>query len=812
MKTILKKYGVYLVAAVLFVMASVLYCFPATQGKVLSSPDNIHARCAAAEESYFTQQTGQVSWWCDSMFGGMPSYQIKGGQYKADHMLAPLRSLLQRGHYSPVWALIMYFCCFFLLFLSLDIDKWLSIVGSFALTFSSYFLIIIVAGHNTKTSAIALMCAVLAGFFFLMRGKYGIGVFVTLLASAVGITTHPQMTYYVFLLIGLLWLVELPRRIKEKKVKGFLIATAVFAGCAGVGVLANSSNVFANSEYVKETVRGGGDKAPNMDFITDFSYGPLESFSLLIPGVTGGSSQMDMGTDSHYYKALKKDKVLSKKAKELASMAPLYWGGQPFTDGNVYVGAVVCFLFLLGLLLVRGPVKWGLAVATLLSILLALGGNIMPLTKFFIQYVPLYSKFRALSSILVVTQIAMPLLGFLAVGAILKGEIPQQKALRGVYIAAGISAGLCLLFAILGPFVFSFKSPVDASIKYLDEALYSALQADRKALLVRDSLRSAGFIVAAAALLVFYLRGKKIKFKKAWVVAALGTLVVLDMWPVDRRYFSEKHFVTRKHDTKQFEMTEWEKELQKDTTFFRVLNLSYSRTPFSEARTSLYYKSIGGYSAAKLRRFQDIIDQHLRDMPVFGMLNTKYLITRDEGDGSQIVEYPYALGNAWFVDRIVVAQNDQEESEALMKIDLSNTAVVGKEFAGFIRPASGDRDLLRSVRLVSHAPNAREYYCSTAVPATVVFSEIWYPHGWKAFIDGEPAQLFRANYLLRALNVPKGNHTIRMIFDPESIKKGDALAVPAVILIYLALAAVVIVSLIRRLSSSRRNRQSEAGA
>lgn len=815
MKAFFKKYGVYLAAAVLFVLASIIYCFPALEGKVLHSGDNINANCAAAEESYFTQQTGEVSWWCDSMFSGMPSYQIKGGQYKADHMLSPLRSLLHRGHYNPIWALILYFCCFFLLFLSLDIDKWLSIAGSFALTLSSYFIIIIATGHNTKTSAIALMCAVLAGFFFLLRGKYGIGIFVTLVASAVGITTHPQMTYYVFMLIGLLWLVELPGRIREKKMKGFLVATAVFAGCVGTGLLANSSSIFANSEYVKETVRGGsGEEASDVKFVTSFSYSPLESFSLLIPGVMGGSSQAELSEDSHMFKTARKNTGNAKLARDLSSSVPLYWGGQPFTAGNVYVGAIVCFLFLLGLLLVRGPLKWGLGLATLFSLLLALGSHVMPLTKLFMLYFPLYSKFRAVSTILLVAQIAMPLLGFLGLQAVLDGSIPKKKALRSIYIAAGVTAGICLLFALIGPSVFSFKAPADSSLSYMDDSLYAALIADRKALLVRDSLRSAAFILAAAFLLFFFLWDKKGRLKRAWVMAAVGALVVLDLWLVDRRFLSDSNFVTPKENSKGYTMKDWEKTLQNVPGFFRVFNNSSGENPFSEARTSLYLKSVGGYNAAKLKRYQDIIDQHLRvrHMPVYGMLNTKYIIQKGKDGKEEILEYPYALGNAWFVDQYVITKNDQEESDALTFVDLSNTAVVSEEFRGLLPEFKVTPDPERTVRLTSHAPNSREYDYTNSAPGTLVFSEIWYPHGWKAFIDGKPAQLFRANYVLRALNVPAGHHTVRMIFDPDSVKKGNALAVPFVVLVYLALAAVVIIEVVRRLLAAKRNRRGGADA
>ena len=465
-RSFLKQYGACLAAILLFISASLIYCYPALQGKVLSSEDKVNARCAARETYQYHKETGRVTWWCDSMFSGMPTYHIKGGQFKADRWLTPLTGILHKGQRNPIWAFLLYFFCFFLLARSLDLERWLSIIGAFALTLSSYFVVIIAAGHGTKTSAIALMSAVLAGFFLLFRKKYAAGVLVTLVFSAAGITVHPQMSYYILLLAGVLWLSFIPRSIKERRMKDFLVASGLFAACVAVGLMANASSVFVNAEYTGESVRGsqhelaGTGKADptgsGESFITGFSYGRLESLSLLIPGVTGGISSMDVGVDSKYHKTLVAHRMDAKAARNASAHAPMYWGDQPLCEGDVYVGAVICFLFLLGVLAVRGGLKWGLLIATLFSIALALGRNFMPLTRLFLDHFPFYDKFRSVSSILVVAEIAMPLLGLLAVQGILSGEVTKDKAKRSILISAGITVGICLLSALLGPALFSF--------------------------------------------------------------------------------------------------------------------------------------------------------------------------------------------------------------------------------------------------------------------------------------------------------------------------------------------------------------------
>ena len=802
-----KKYGAFLVAAVLFIAATVIYCFPVTQGKVVFAADSQLAQAAVQESVEYTQQTGRHSWWNSAMFSGMPNYQIGGGQYKSSKFLAPLKSILQRGHWHTPWIFIIYFFCFFILMLSFDINKWLAIVGSFALTLSSYFIVIIAAAHNSKTSTIALMSVVLAGFYLIYRKKYGIGVILTLIFTAVGFSAHPQMAYYIFMLIGLLWLAELATHLKEKRIRDFLIATALFVCAVGIGIGTNSSNVFANAEYAAETMRGGhsdlveeGQESSanglDIEYATQWSYGIDESFSFLIPGFMGGSSTYCLKKDSDLYKTLISHGVEKRSATSFCNMAPLYWGDQPFTAGNVYMGAIVCFLFLLGLLIVPGSYKWALLAATLFSSALALGHNCMWLTEFFFKYFPLYNKFRAVSSILIVAEIAMPLLGFLAVKALMDGSVPKEKATKSILIAGGITGGLCLFFALLGPAIFSFTSGYDAMLtQQMPGWAYDALIDERIKLFRSDSFRS--FLFNAASALVLYLFCRD-KLKTGWMIAALGILVVLDMWPVDRRYFNDNNFVAKKENRSIFEMLPFEERLLKDPEYFRVMNCADNT--FSESRTSYRLKSIGGYSAAKLRRYQDLIDRHLTQMhlPVIGMLNGKYIITPDEGGQPLIRLNPYALGNAWFVEKLIPVDGANAEIDSLMTISLETEAVIDKEFvpmASSLEPGIPDK---ADIRLTAHTPETLDYKVTSSEPGVVVFSEIYYPHGWKASIDGSPADHFRVNYLLRAMNVPAGQHKIHFVFDPDSVRKGDTIAIIFCILMYLITFGIIAAALVKR--------------
>ena len=810
MKQFFEKYAAYVVAAVLFLVLAFVYCKPVLSGKVLQSGDDVNAVSAMQEAGRYYQETGDHSWWNGSMFSGMPAYQIGGGEYRSDVLLAPVKNFLHRGPTHPAWILIFYFVCFFILMRSFGVNRWMSIVGAIAVALSSYFIVIIAAGHGGKTIAISYITLVAAGFYLIYRKKYLLGAAFAMFFTAMGFSIHPQMAYYLFMMIGLFFLAELWIHAREKRWKDFIVASLIFIAALGIGLGTGCANIFANREYAAETMRGGHSdlvreteekenvaptKGLDIEYATQWSYGIDETFTFLIPGFMGGSSNYPLGKDSHTYQSIVQLGMPASTAREFCKSVPLYWGDQPFTAGNVYMGAIVCFLFLLGCLIVPGPYKWALLAATVLSTMLAWGSNFMWLTRLFFDYFPMYNKFRAVSSILIVAEIAMPLLGFLAVKALMEGNVPREKARKSLFIAGGVTAGLCLFFALLGGSFLSFTGAGDPRIAaQLPDSVFAALVQDRADLLRSDSWRSFALIVAAAALLLLF---NEKKLKAGWLVAALGVLVLVDMWPVDRRYFNDDYFMTPKNTQSAFAEQPWETLLlQDDDPHFRVMNLTTNT--FGEARTSYRFKSIGGYHAAKLRRYQDLIDEHLSQLhlPVIGMLNAKYIITAGEDGQPQVQINPYALGNAWFVEDLLVVDGANAESDALGEIDPATTAVVDRPFEAFVtHPHPGvaeDAD----VRLTSYTPKQLDYEYTSSQPGTLVFSEIYYPHGWKATIDGQPADHFRVDYTLRALNVPAGSHHITFLFDPDSVRKGDAIAIVCVVLMYVLIAAAIVLGIL----------------
>lgn len=794
-KSIFVQFGAYVVALVLFFALAFIYCSPSLEGKVVQASDNINGRAAVQEGVQYHKQTGEYSFWTGSMFSGMPNYQIGGGHYKAEALLKPFKAVFHKGHSYPPAILIIYFVCFFVLLRSFGVDKWLSIVGAIAIGLSSYFLIIIAAGHNGKTSTIALISVVAAGFYLIFQKKYGIGVILTMLFTAIGFSTHPQMAYYIFMMIGLFFVAEMYIHIREKRWKDLLVGTLLFVGALGIGMGTGSANIFANMEYAEQTMRGGHsdlekvDDATNktkgldLDYATQWSYGIDETLSFLVPGVMGGASGYNLGKESNLYKDMVRQGVDHRAAASFCENVPLYWGEQPFTAGNVYMGAIVCFLFVLGIVLVKGPYKWALVAATAFSVMLAWGNNFMPLTALFFKWFPLYNKFRAVSSILIVAEIAMPLLGFLAIRDMMNGVVDKKKMVRGIFIAAGITAGLCLILALFGGALFDFKSTYDrAWAGNLPDFLYKDIIAERKALLVGDSWRSFLFIIGASFVVWLFAQGK---LKSGWMTAILGLLIVVDMWGVDKRYFNDGNFVSAKQKDSVFAMQPYEKAILSDSDpNFRVMNLTTST--FNDARTSYYLKSVGGYSAAKLRRYQDLIDQHISkmNMNVLNMLNTKYIIVKGKDGQPSPTLNPDAMGNAWFVDKLVVVDNANEESDALNTMDLRTTAVLDKEFASYVKDTNPGKDSTAVVKLESYSPRDLDYVYSSEKAGTIVFSEIYYPYGWKATLDGEPADHYRVDYMLRAMNVPAGEHKIHFVFDPDSVRKGNTLSMACTLLMY----------------------------
>ena len=815
MKGFFEKYGVYLLAVVLFLVLAFTYCKPVLSGKVLQSGDNINAISNTAECVRYADETGDHSWWTGAVFSGMPNYQMGGGQSRADRLLGYLQMILNRGDFNnPGWIITYYFLCFFILLLCFGVRPGLAIPGAIAVALSSYFLVIIAAGHFTKPVSICYISLVMGGFFLLYRKKYLLGVLLVTIFTTLGLTPHPQMAYYIFMMIGVCFFAELAIHAREKRWKDFAIATVLFVLSLGIGMGASSSNIFANREYTEQTMRGGhSDLVPegqsadapqqkglDIDYATQWSYGIDETFTFLIPGFKGGSSNYTLGKSSHTYKAAVALGLPARSARDFVKSLPLYWGDQPFTAGNVYMGAIVCFLFLLGCLIVKGPYKWALLASTIFSIMLAWGSNFMWLTELFFNHFPLYNKFRAVSSILIVAEIAMPLLGFLALKALVDGSVPKEKARKSIFIAGGVTAGLCLFFALFGKSIYSFEAPRDAMyLAQLPPTIIAAIQADRAALLTGDAWRSFAFIVAAGALVYFY---NEKKLQLVPLAIGLGALILIDMWPVDKRYFNDQYYVTPTAKEANFEKQPWEEILLQDPDpHFRIMNRTTNT--FNESRSSYWLKSIGGYHAAKLRRYQDLIDEHLNPMhmPVIGMLNAKYIIAPGEDNQPEIWMNPDALGNAWFVDELYVVDSAQEESDALNEIDLTHTAVLDRSFADFAKDPNPGIAPDAEVHLTAYTPKQVDYDYTASQPGTIVFSEIYYPYGWKASIDGEPVDHFRVNYTLRALNVPAGSHHITFLFDPDSIRKGDRIATICIVIMYLTILAAIVLgcmSLIRK--------------
>lgn len=781
----------------IFIISSAIYFYPALQGKIIYGSDNISGTAAIHEGWEYYYATGESSYWTNSMFSGMPAYQMGGFRYKANKILQPVFWFFHWGARNVYFLMLFYLIAFFALLRSFKIDKWLCMAGSFAISLSSYFFVIIAATHNAKCIAITWMTLVLVGFLLTMRHKYALGAILIMFFIPLGFYIHPQMAYYICMLIGVLYFAEIYLHAKAKEWKQLGIATLVFAASFGIGMGIGASGFFATREYAKETMRGGHSdlvketdsvnktEGLDLDYATAWSYGKGETMTLLIPNYMGGASGFNVGEKSVLYDELVKARVPRSSARQFCQSAPTYWGEKAFTSGAVYVGAIICFLFLLGLLIVPGPYKWALLFATLMSIFLAWGKNMMWLTEWFFTWFPQYNKFRAVESILIVAEITMPLLAFLGLQQMVEHQEDSKKHGTSILIAGGITALVCLFFALFGSSFCSFTSSYDNQWKgQVGDEIYRMIIDQRAAMMTADAWRSLIFVILATTLLYVYV---KKPFKTLYLGIALTALVIADMWPIDKRFCNDANFVNAKERDKAFKIQPWEEQILQDKDYFRVFNMTVS--PFNDARTSYRLHSVGGYHAAKLRRYQDLIDEHLSrmNMNVYNMLNTRYFIVK-ANNGAPRAEYnPEAFGNAWFVDSIVVVNTANEESDALRTLDLRHTAVTDSTFAKYLMATSTPEDASASVEFLSYSPKQLEYRTHSEVDKILVFSEIYYPYGWKVTIDGQPTELFRVNYMLRAMNVPAGEHTIVMVFDPDIVRTGDNVAISCIIVLFLTI-------------------------
>ena len=812
----LKKYLLDILVVVLFAVISFVYFMPADMdGRILFQHDASAGKGLGHEKELFQQQTGETTRWTNSAFGGMPTYQMSPS-YESGAVLKQAVNAYHLWLPDYVWYVFAYLLGFYILLRAFDFRQSLAALGSIIWAFSSYFFIIIAAGHIWKVMALAYLPPMIAGIVLAYRGKYLWGLLVTAIFAAFEVNAnHVQMTYYYLFIIFFMVIAFLVDAIRKKELARFGKATAVCIVGAAIGISLNLSNLYHTWQYGQESMRGKSElvkkNAANQtnsgldrDYITQWSYGIDETWTLLIPDAKGGAS-IPLAQNA---KAMEK---ADPNFVQIYQQLGQYWGDQPGTSGPVYVGAFVMMLFVLGLFIVKGPMKWALVAATLLSILLSWGRNFMPFTNFFLDYIPMYAKFRTVASILVIAEFTIPLLAMMALKKIVdEPEVLTQKA-KFIYVSFGLTAGFCLLFALMpGIFFSDFVSGQELQALQQLPAEYqgplmSNLTEIRKSIFTSDCWRSFWVIVIGSAFLLLY---KMKKLGKEFMIACIAVLCLVDMWMVNKRYLYDDMFVEKSvRDTPQ-QMTETDKIILRDKALdYRVLNMA-SNT-FNENETSYYHKSIGGYHPAKLRRYAEMIEAYISpemqktmkavsdangDMtkvngdsvfPVLNMLNTKYFIMPLQGGQTVPLQNPYAYGNAWFVDKVAYVNNANEEIDQVGKLDLRHEAVADVKFKDVLGEGAPQDDT-SIVKLVQYKPNNLTYEVTSSKGGVIVFSEIYYP-GWTATIDGQPAELGRVNYILRALNVKAGKHKVVLDFHPTSIKKTETVAYVGYVVLLLLL-------------------------
>lgn len=811
----MKKLLPDIIAILVFITISYIYFFPAVhEGRILFQHDMIAGAGAGQEAKVYHEEHGERTRWTNSIFGGMPTYQISPS-YDSTQPLTFIQQIYHLFLPNYVWHIFVMMLGFYILLRAMGLSVWLSTLGGIIWAFSSYFFILISAQHIWKLLTLAYIPPTIAGVILIYRKKYVLGSVITILFVAFQIlSNHVQMTYYFLFVILFMVIAFFVDAWKKKELPDFFKASAILLVAGIIGISTNLSNLYHTYEYSKETMRGKSElkqegaaalqtsSGLDRDYITQWSYGIGETFTLLVPNTKGGASV-----------PLSQNKKAMEKANPmysgLYSQLTQYWGDQPMTSGPVYVGAFVMMLFILGLFLVKGPMKWALVAATLLSILLSWGRNFMGLTDFFIDCIPMYSKFRAVSSILVVAEFTIPLLAILALKEIFENPQILKDKIGYVLISFGLTAGIAFLFAVAPRMFFSSYMPV-SELAALRKGLptehivpfIANLEEMRIHLFTSDAWRSFGIIVIGTVLLSLYGAGK---LKSTWTIGAIAVLCLFDMWQVNKRYLSDEQFIPATRQTETFRQTEADKIILEDKSLdYRVLNLSTS--PFSENITSYWHKNVAGYHAAKLRRYQEMIDRYIGgemqsvyseiaaaggDMegvdpnrfPILNMLNTKYFILPTNDQRTIPVQNPHVLGNAWFVEDVTYVSNANEEIDALRYVQLPKTAVVDIRFKDVLNSVKQTtKDSLAYIRITGYEPNRLVYESSSANDGIAVFSEIYYP-GWEVTIDGHPAEVGRANYILRMMSIPAGKHTIEMRFDPPSLKVTEGIAHAALALL-----------------------------
>ena len=780
-----------------FVVLSLAYFSPVLQGKKINQSDIMHYIGMAQQQKEFAKTTGEETYWTNSAFGGMPTYQL-GAQYP--HNYIKKLDLSLRFLPRPADYLFLYFIGFYILLLALKVDFKLAALGALAFGFSTYLIIILGVGHNSKAHAIAYMPLVLAGIILTFRKKYILGFLLTTIALGLEIVAnHFQMTYYLLLLVLVLGLAYLIDAYRKKLLPHFFKSVGLLSVAAVLAVGLNATNIMATQEYVKESARGQSDLTINpdgspkegtsglsKDYITEYSYGFLETFNLYIPKFMGGGNYEDVGKDSETYKAYISLGASPIEALDAARNAPMYWGDQPIVEAPAYVGAVIIFLFVLGLFLVKGRLKWWLVGGTILSLLLSYGKNLGFLTDFFIDYVPMYNKFRAVSSIQVLLELCIPVLGIFALVRLFNDFEKDEEKLKALLYAVGISAGLALIFLLFKSTLFDFEGLRDDQyIEAYGQPFIDAVIEDRKSLMTTDTLRTLILVLLSAGTIYLYL---KKKLSETLVVVVFAVLILFDLVTVDRQYVNNDNFVSAIKVDKPYQPNMADTEILKDKGHFRVMDMS-SEGQRKPAKAAYFHNSLMGYSAAKLGRVNELLDFHVykNNMNVLNMLNTKYIIAEEQG---QIFPYTNteANGNAWFVSNLKVVADANQEIVALDSLNTKTTAVLekGVQTENNLK-TTYQVDSTASIVLKEFKPNYLKYESNNTNEGLAVFSEIYYSHGWNAYIDGKLSPHFRVNYVLRALEIPNGNHTIEFKFEPQVVETGSKVALASSVVLGLLL-------------------------
>jgi len=793
----LKKFGTHILVILGFVFVSLLYFSPVLKGHKIYQSDIVQYTGMAKQHTDFREANSSESYWTNSAFGGMPTYQL-GAKYP--HNYIKKLDLALRFLPRPADYLFLYLIGFYILLLVLKIDYRMAAFGALAFGFSTYLIIILGVGHNAKAHAIAYMPLVLSGIILTFQKRYAIGFSLTAISSGLElVTNHPQMTYYLLILILILGISYLVQSIKSKEVSAFFKALAVLSLAAFLALGMNATNLLATSSYAKESTRSKSELTINFDgsvrdqssgldkaYITQFSYGILETFNLFIPRFMGGGNRENLGKDSETYKAYRALGATPLQSLKESKQAPMYWGDQPIVEAPAYIGAVVIFLFVLALFLYHGRFKWWLLIGISLSLLLSYGKNLSFLTDLFIDYVPLYNKFRAVSSIQVILELCIPLLATLGLSQVFNKEVSSKTKLDALKKASAILVGIAVVFLVFKNSFFDFVGATDGQfLDYYGASFVEALRLDRSAIFSDDTLRTLLFTLAAGALIFAYL---KQKISQNITITFLVLALVLDLVTVDRRYVNSDNFVTAIQVDIPYQSSSINQKILKDTTIYRVLDRSDNST-----QTSYFHNAIGGYHAAKLRRFKELQEFHIdkNNFEVLNMLNTKYIIYKDNEDVLRYFENEEINGNAWFVDSVKAVQNADEEIMALAKLKSKLTAI---SRASKFDSKRYSNDSTAAIKLVDYKLNKLVYESNNTADGFAVFSEIYYKDGWNATIDGEAVEHINVNYVLRGLEIPKGTHEIVFEFSPIVVKKGSSIAlISSISLLFLILGQVVLI-------------------